>query len=331
MKIMSVCYNSDINMPYLPSKRFLSTALTIIAMVAIVFAVDYATKQKKGGTLAISPARVELSGVNTDSDGDGLRDWEEKLWGADPQNPDTDGDSTSDGDEVISNRDPLKPGPEDALEEASATKNNVDPQLTKTDIFARDIFASLVSLESSGNVTPDSLYNTSSLLLQGLLQDQPGDKYTINDLAIGGASTAESIRSYGNALGSIIQKHKNLVGYPEVFILNDVLDSEDASLLKKLDPLIAGYKSASTDLLHTTVPQGNVSNHLQALNSLTNIANSLENIKLVLDDPATGMIGIKQYDEELTKLNEAIVKTRGYFIQQRAVFTSQEPGFIFTQ
>ncbi|MBI2483289.1 hypothetical protein HYV74_03910, partial [Candidatus Uhrbacteria bacterium] len=41
-----------------------------------------------------SPARAQ------DSDGDGLSDVDEKLWGTDPNNRDTDGDGYWDGDEV---------------------------------------------------------------------------------------------------------------------------------------------------------------------------------------------------------------------------------------
>ena len=46
--------------------------------------------------------------VGTDSDGDGLSDWdEENVYGTDPSEADTDGDGMSDGDEVESGRDPL--------------------------------------------------------------------------------------------------------------------------------------------------------------------------------------------------------------------------------
>ncbi len=46
--------------------------------------------------------------VGTDSDGDGLSDWdEENVYGTDPSEADTDGDGMNDGDEVESGRDPL--------------------------------------------------------------------------------------------------------------------------------------------------------------------------------------------------------------------------------
>ena len=44
--------------------------------------------------------------INTDSDGDGLDDWQEEMNGTDANNSDTDGDGINDGDEVANGTDP---------------------------------------------------------------------------------------------------------------------------------------------------------------------------------------------------------------------------------
>lgn len=43
-----------------------------------------------------------------DSDGDGLRDWEEALWGTDVNNPDSDGDGVMDGEQIRQLQDDLQ-------------------------------------------------------------------------------------------------------------------------------------------------------------------------------------------------------------------------------
>ncbi|MCA9495011.1 MAG: VWA domain-containing protein, partial [Myxococcales bacterium] len=57
-------------------------------------------------TIALSsPAWAALG---PDTDGDGLTDLEEQVWGTNPALPDTDGDGLSDGDEVeVHGTDPL--------------------------------------------------------------------------------------------------------------------------------------------------------------------------------------------------------------------------------
>ncbi len=47
------------------------------------------------------------SDISKDTDGDGLSDMEEAMYGTDPENPDTDGDGFKDGAEVDQNSDPM--------------------------------------------------------------------------------------------------------------------------------------------------------------------------------------------------------------------------------
>ena len=56
-----------------------------------------------------------IQNLNKDSDSDGLKDWEEKIYGTGLENADTDGDGTPDGAEIKTSRNPLRPGPDDAL------------------------------------------------------------------------------------------------------------------------------------------------------------------------------------------------------------------------
>jgi hypothetical protein len=64
-----------------------------------------------GCGLACGMYRLETNTgtVFPDTDGDGLTDAEELLYGTDPNNPDTDGDGFTDGEEVAAGTDPLDP------------------------------------------------------------------------------------------------------------------------------------------------------------------------------------------------------------------------------
>lgn len=84
-----------------------------------------------------NPQTSSLPGANTggqqvvdptgDSDVDGLTNADEKLWGANPNNPDTDGDGFKDGEEVSSNHNPTIPGPNDKLPAGFVPGQNIAP------------------------------------------------------------------------------------------------------------------------------------------------------------------------------------------------------------
>lgn len=61
----------------------------------------------------------------TDTDGDGLTDVQEILYGTNPNNPDTDGDGVNDGAEVAAGTDPLVPNYVDSDRDGIADNNDI--------------------------------------------------------------------------------------------------------------------------------------------------------------------------------------------------------------
>jgi len=80
-----------------------------------------------------SPPLPNLSALpsSRDSDGDGLTDLEEGLWGTDPLRPDTDADGYLDGNELLSLFDPARTGGA-RLESSPSVRTYLNPQLQYT-------------------------------------------------------------------------------------------------------------------------------------------------------------------------------------------------------
>lgn len=93
---------------------------------------------------------VEKQESAPDTDGDGISDYEEAIYNADPFNPDTDGDGYLDGEEVLSGTDPLVPAPEDTIpgvEESRAIYTNITSRVFGS-IFAEAANGTLYATNS---------------------------------------------------------------------------------------------------------------------------------------------------------------------------------------
>ena len=110
-------------MPQNKSKKF-SVLVAIFVLFAGVIFGGFLVLKSKSGSASISQQIGYLLNVNgnnsgsendSDTDNDGLKNWEEKIYGTDPDNPDTDSDGYLDGEEVASGYDPAKKAPNDEL------------------------------------------------------------------------------------------------------------------------------------------------------------------------------------------------------------------------
>src|SRR5690606_29956249 len=93
-------------------------AVLILGLVVYFNRKDGASERSINNAVSVSEGAESFdpTAFELDTDGDGLRDWEESLWGTDLNEPDTDRDGMGDGEEVESGRDPLIPGPNDQAE-----------------------------------------------------------------------------------------------------------------------------------------------------------------------------------------------------------------------
>ena len=87
---------------------------TVLAVLLILFVGAYSKRGAFSSINFFEGKEAIIQSQNIDTDGDGLRDWEEELLGTDPNNPDTDGDGFLDGEEINSGHNPLVKAPGDS-------------------------------------------------------------------------------------------------------------------------------------------------------------------------------------------------------------------------
>lgn len=322
---------------YLPSSRFGYTALSIF--LALIFVVGISFLGNSGGTAKntqINNANkfsVNVPGdIQKDTDLDGLKDWEEALWGTNPNNPDSDGDETPDGEEIKNGRNPLVVGPEDLLSVTGKIQydENGEPiNVSKTDVFGKDVFANIIALKQAGKLDAQSIESAAEALAQSVLQGADNTLYGPTDIIVTENTSEASLKAYGNAVGSVLLRYTSIPQEGELAIVGEALSAEDAEILKRLDPIIEIYDSVITEMLAVRVPPQMFEAHLALVNSLATISQSIRGMQQLISDPISGMSSIGLYKYSTDLLTKALGDIRSLLIAKRISFGPLEPGRVF--
>ena len=271
-----------------------------------------------------------------DSDGDGLKDWEEQIYGTNPHNPDTDGDGTDDGDEIALSRDPLKPNtskdpnhPNDYLTEktvpvppASSDTPDIDqPAITRklAEVFGRDYLANLVQ---NPDQQPD-LNGIANKMAQVAIDASASHTppITIKDIITPSAS-ADDMKKYLRQFDQIllaalapITDKKSLTD----IVANAVTDHASDAAVNELTVRINAYNQFLQNIKNLPIPEDFISLHLDYLNTAVREREAIEKIKAAKNDPALVIVGIRELSQTNTRFND---------LQQQFIKLQRSKGII---
>jgi hypothetical protein len=319
-------------MQYLPSKKFFIVVLSFAVLAGGTIGYRAWQKQRSAEREKIALQKIATyaqSNASTDSDGDGLLDWEEALFGTNPKRSDTDGDETSDGNEVRNRRDPLAPGPNDYV---NAVGTSTTPalfaadDLTETEKIMRTILTFAVRDDGSDKNFPEKLAKSISGGLDKQIQDLP-TSYTVKNIKTV-IETEASLREYGNGLGGIFKKYDTQEEEQRKLsiALITALKTKEIASFKDFPAMESARKEQISALLKLKVPEEMTLSHIALLNGISNIVTAIENTGYMVSDPARGVIGMKQYESETKKLFATISIITGHFDNSGVVFADTENG-----
>lgn len=324
---------------YLPSKRFAFFVISVgIAALCIVLA-SYIGARKP-----ISSAFAVISNVSvgekdavgeTDTDNDGLRDWEEGVRGTDPQKADTDGDGTKDGDEVKLNRDPKKAGPDDSLADeesqkflnellAAASSSNLTENLSQT-LFARYVAAR--GKGTSGDAQTQAAVVKEAV--DGASVSFKGTVYRQSDLIIV-ADGSTNTRSFANQSMAAITNHPNANFGLAIQALSQAMDGS-AAAARQLLKIGEEYRKAAQEMASVPVPRSYAEQYLLAVNAFDIAGASFVDMAAVKEDPVRTVAGLQNYDRMLTGGTGALMLLAKQIAQAGLVFSTNEPGYNWSK
>lgn len=327
---------------FIRSKTFFISLLGLLIVGAVLFITLTGNRVKYGeadSSLEVIKraqqfAAGEASRVDTDKDG--LYDWEETLWGSDPKKSDTDGDGSKDGEEVDDDRSPIVAGPNDEL---SVNKNTGEVSLpgqsdapNETEKLAGEFFNKYFALRQGDELrTETGMQELFAILMRKV--ESPAtpspSHFSSKDILVGGASAVSSERIYGNVVGSILTRPINTE--KETVILLRALETDNPEELDKLKVKLSAQENMLQDLKGTVVPSSAAAIHLELLNTLYALNQTLKDMQQAFTDPLVMMRAMTRYESEAIALGKAIINIRTYLVEKGITFEATEPGYVLLQ
>lgn len=237
--------------------------------------------------------------VNRDTDKDGVLDWEEGLWSTDPTKKDTNDDGVQDNVEI----EKLK---KQTRQNEQGLPLHAGENLTETDKFSRELFATVATLNQTGQIDQVTVEKLSSSLADKIQNSAPRKVFTVFDIKTINDDTKQTIQKYSDILSNLYPKTPAKYSVLEVlqkFVLDE--NEGNAGNLSLLDPIIERANNLTNGMLKMEVPKSLVLLHLNLINSFERILENLNDIKLYETDTILSLAGISQYEENAIALESA--------------------------
>ncbi|OGD43122.1 hypothetical protein A3J02_03675 [Candidatus Azambacteria bacterium RIFCSPLOWO2_02_FULL_46_11] len=242
-------------------------------------------------------AQDGAANAKTDSDGDGLADWEESIQKTDPNNPDTDVDGYLDGEEMASGYDPLKPAPNDLLS-ARTKQENASAKILQN--FVKKVADEKQKLAANGQ--PDAPVSLKGFEMLKIAEDAVANlssalgslpRTSLWDLNITQDKSKAAIKNYAlSAIKTISGNFSAINNESPEPILKAAIEKNDFS---KINLWISSYEKTERELKQLAVPSPLLSVHQDALALLAGLSGTLKNIKQFSNDPISQLNEIRKY------------------------------------
>lgn len=276
----------------LPSKQFIirgSIGLGIVLIILLVQTTWFRGLFHKKPLARIDDNRTISEVVDADSNGNGIPDWQERLWGLDPTVLYTNG---------VSNKELIE---QKRMTLGIQTTTEESAPLTDLDRLARDLYSLSATL---GTEIDSQTTESITARLSGSVDIKNlANKYKLADLRTVPTSPA-SLAQYNQALTATVQ-HIN-TDAPGIEIAITAIETGDYSDIPTLSQSVTAYATAAKALKKITVPNGVAAYHIDLINGLAGMAESFVYLQYIDSDNTKALSGITLYKNHNTMFLTAV-------------------------
>ncbi|MFA6605323.1 MAG: thrombospondin type 3 repeat-containing protein [Patescibacteria group bacterium] len=312
-------FDKEKYLKYLPSKKFMLITSACIVLAIIIFVIFFMSSsgesfftgnKETNNTLKVGNQSI-ADLIQNDTDGDGIADWEEALWGTDKNKKITFND-TPDATYIENKKKELKI-------EGSVNET----KLTETEKFAREFFTSYSAMKSSGQVDDETINSFSNALGQKIVNPNLIDQYTETDIKINEEDDSISKQKYYESIKKLFKSYQSAGIGDELDIVSKGLVTNSASgaandtdQYSKLSEIANAYQDFAKKIMEVSVPQSLTEYHLQIANNANNTGISVSNMSEIVSDPIVGLSGLSQYQKYSDDLIKAVADLENFLLKE---------------
>lgn len=279
--------------------------------------------EKTEAPLASSLENTTISNIESDldTDGDGLKDWQELLWGSDKNNKDTDKDGVNDSKEIEDGRDPAIAGPDDSLEKTRGISASSVTAFSKSvtsdpdnisQTVSKDLFAKFMSLQMSDNLNSETQEKVVADVIANIDPGSIPPRYSLTDIKVVSQNEV-TLRTYGNQVAEA---------------LFDLQKSITPQSTNKQG--LASYSATIEGLKNLSVPNSLGLSHLQLLNNFNASYQMLILLAEYEKDPVKGLIALKSLQTNNENALELFKTIALEFKNNDIIFDKSEAGYLWS-
>jgi hypothetical protein len=283
-----------------PSKQFIIRGAIAIGIVAILLTVQTSWFQslinKNPSKDAYATDLTVGDIINKDSNGNGVPDWEEKLWGLDPTVLYTNGTPNN---QIIEEK-----------KRALGVSGTVDEQsLNETDKLSRELFTLATALGQSGEVDSATLEQIAATFGSSIDTERVTNQYSVKDIQTV-KTTTQFLTTYTAQLRKILDRYDQ--NQSDIDVVITALETGDDSGLSSLTATKTQYRALARELAAIPVPIGVAAYHLNMINGIAGIADSFTFIQELSENGIGALVGVAIYRQYSTLFDTAVFDMAQY-------------------
>lgn len=269
--------------------------------------------------------------IAKDTDGDGLPDWQEALYGTDVNKADTDGDGISDGNAVqqglltptaLASQIPQDPIGEEDIPGDPAAPGSI------TDEFSKAFFQAYIEASGGQPLSADA----QQALLQKLLADfnsrvaqSVSSTYTIVSVH---TDPNVSVSLYAKSVEDVIRANNVAEADANALVeMQALIQEDDTSAKGKLERIAAAYRGIANGLLAARVPPAFAQQHLALARAFDTLAKSTAQVARFKEDPLAVLGALAMYSPAAGQMDDGLQGLAAEVLKNGEP-GANDPGFL---